>query len=407
MNRNTGMVDFGEGGLRELHANILIIENDPVIGALLPEILEESGHRSTWVTSGQEAEPLLRSQQHHLVFLDWNLDDEDGLELTARWRSEGIRTPILLMTASAEAELYKDALRAGCDDFLRKPLTPAVVLMRTQSLLRQALLERERAALISETISGVVKLLGELIEVTNPVAAQHSQRIQKLVAGMAEGLRWKEMWTLETASMLSLMGALVMPPEILEKVSRGKPLSLSEQRVYRRHPRAAQGLLQTIPMFERVAAMVGHQAPELRSASRLTPLDKDKSILRGGLLLHLATQVSLSLSRGEDPDDIVTAYRRRSPQRYRSLMPAGWQDALDAAIPRKGRCTSLTVSLKELREGMVIDQDVLTGNGTVLLGAGRQLNRLTIERIHRFASSQGIKEPIYIESAEPQDKSAA
>lgn len=105
--------------------NILIAEDDFISRKLLTNILKELGHTVASASDGEEAWRMYQTMPTRIVVSDWLMPKMDGLELLRRIRAEakGEYTYFILLTANVgQRENYFQAMKAGVDDFLAKPL---------------------------------------------------------------------------------------------------------------------------------------------------------------------------------------------------------------------------------------------------------------------------------------------
>lgn len=106
---------------------VLIAEDDPVNSLILQSTLKKLGHDPIPTANGFEAlEVLARREDIQVVVSDWMMPRVDGLELCRRIRARRRfrYTYILLVTARADKKSYLQALDAGADDFIAKPVDP-------------------------------------------------------------------------------------------------------------------------------------------------------------------------------------------------------------------------------------------------------------------------------------------
>ncbi len=117
---------------------VLIAEDDRVSALLLQRTLERMGHEATVSTDGQEAWNAYRDAPFSLVISDWMMPGMDGLELCRRIRQSGADsyTYVILLTARAQREDHLEALEAGVDDFLTKPLNQGGLAARMKTAQR-------------------------------------------------------------------------------------------------------------------------------------------------------------------------------------------------------------------------------------------------------------------------------
>src|SRR5688500_12243820 len=100
---------------------LLLVEDDHVLGKAIQRGLADAGHSCKWVRSGQQGLNEASSQRFDAVVLDLLLPDLAGLDVMKRLRQEGLRTPVLMLTALGSIEDRVGGLNAGADDYLVKP----------------------------------------------------------------------------------------------------------------------------------------------------------------------------------------------------------------------------------------------------------------------------------------------
>jgi two-component system phosphate regulon response regulator PhoB len=119
---------------------VLVVEDEPDIRALIVHHLTRDGFRCRTAGDGAEALAQLRAGLPDLVVLDLMLPGMDGLELTRRLRAEPAwgRLPIIMLTAKADEVDRIVGLEMGADDYVAKPFSPKELLARVRAVLRRA-----------------------------------------------------------------------------------------------------------------------------------------------------------------------------------------------------------------------------------------------------------------------------
>ena len=115
--------------------NILLVEDDSALQGALNELLIREGYEVIQADSVLQAKKQL-TELVHLILLDVTLPDGDGVSLCRQWRSEGITTPILFLTAKDEEYDVVRGLDAGGNDYVTKPFRIQELLSRIRVLLR-------------------------------------------------------------------------------------------------------------------------------------------------------------------------------------------------------------------------------------------------------------------------------
>ena len=119
---------------------VLVVEDEPDIQALIVHHLSSDGFRCRTASDGAQALALLRASVPDLVVLDLMLPGIDGLELTRRVRAEPAwaRLPIIMLTAKGDEVDRIVGLEMGADDYIAKPFSPKELLARVRAVLRRA-----------------------------------------------------------------------------------------------------------------------------------------------------------------------------------------------------------------------------------------------------------------------------
>ena len=115
---------------------ILLVEDDAALRGALEELLCREGYDVVKASNVRSAREGLDSTID-LVILDVGLPDGDGVELCRSWRSEGIQTPILFLTAKDEEMDVVRGLDSGGNDYVTKPFRMQELLSRIRALLRR------------------------------------------------------------------------------------------------------------------------------------------------------------------------------------------------------------------------------------------------------------------------------
>src|SRR5919108_6483281 len=117
---------------------ILVVEDEKKTAAFLSKGLREAGFAVDVARDGQEAAQIAPKSKFDLLLVDIMLPKKDGWELVADLRRDGIRTPILFLTARDSVRDRVKGLNLGADDYLVKPFAFSELLARVRSLLRRS-----------------------------------------------------------------------------------------------------------------------------------------------------------------------------------------------------------------------------------------------------------------------------
>lgn len=115
---------------------ILLVEDDTALRFALEELLLREGYSVIKASNVREAQNAMHSEID-LAMLDVGLPDGDGVTLCRQWRSQGVQTPILFLTARDEELDVVRGLDAGGNDYVTKPFRMQELLSRIRALLRR------------------------------------------------------------------------------------------------------------------------------------------------------------------------------------------------------------------------------------------------------------------------------
>jgi two-component system alkaline phosphatase synthesis response regulator PhoP len=119
-------------------ARILIVEDDPRLALGLQDDLKLEGYEVQVAGDGVEATRLAREQAFDLVILDVMLPKKDGFEVCRELRRDGLRMPIIMLTARTQESEKILGLDVGADDYVTKPFSPRELRARIKAALRRA-----------------------------------------------------------------------------------------------------------------------------------------------------------------------------------------------------------------------------------------------------------------------------
>jgi two-component system copper resistance phosphate regulon response regulator CusR len=116
---------------------ILLVEDEAKVARFVQEGLEAEGYQVEVAADGKSGERKARTGDFDLILLDILLPKKNGFEVLQSLRRDGIKTPVLMLTARSGTEDIVQGLDHGADDYLTKPFAFNELLARIRSLLRR------------------------------------------------------------------------------------------------------------------------------------------------------------------------------------------------------------------------------------------------------------------------------
>lgn len=216
----------------EERPTILILDHTEVNRRLLRSMLKAERYRILEARHPSEAVALLSSESVDLVILDLVLTGMSGPEFCRVLKSDrrGQLIPVLMLTSVRGAENEIEGIESGADEYLLKPVHPAVLRSRVRAMVRHKL-----AINTLEEAESILFALAQAIEQRDAYTAGHCERLAcySVAIGMALGLPRTQLLALHRGGFLHDIGKISIPDAILHKPG---PLTAAEWALVKRHP---------------------------------------------------------------------------------------------------------------------------------------------------------------------------
>lgn len=364
---------------------LLFVDDDPAVLRQVATLLLHSEFSFHSAFLGVEGISLLQGAgPFAAVVCARRLPDMVGLTFLRRAHAIAPDTSLLLVAGPEDfAAVVAAANEVPLGGVLQAPYTEAAL----HAALARAVLQYEQrhaARLLDDQLThGSVQAILELLEMTRPDAAHRAQRLKTRVQALAVRLKIEERWPLEAAAALSQLCCLSLSPELLDKIHAGGALHALEKAAQARGLAAAARILRHIPRLNVVSWILAH------SADDLPPSGPHPVAALGAKLLHFAIDLEALHAQGLKPRAALDALRGRA--RY----DASLLDAQAAIIGEEEQLDVRELSLRELREGMRLVQDLRLKSGLLLAASGYELTHSFVERSQEYLPGT-ISEPIRV-----------
>ena len=127
---------------------ILIIDDEKDNTEIIKDILEDVSYSTMLAKSASEAKAVLSANDFDLILMDVWMPGQDGISLLSEWHSEGLNTPVVMMSGHAEPSDIVRAMKLGAVDFLKKPLHDFLPILRN-------IMTREEPEQAVQHVSGI------------------------------------------------------------------------------------------------------------------------------------------------------------------------------------------------------------------------------------------------------------
>ena len=189
-------------------------------------------------------------------------------------------------------------------------------------------------------------------------------------------LGWTNTLKYELAGMLSQIGIVAVPQEIVEKRFRGLALSPEEEQIYRMHATVAATLLSQIPRMNEVVSLIGCQADCFGDAPDGPEMSQDAVLLN--LCLEFDDHVQAGVAREQAGDMLRDKWVARAPAVLKAFLETAFSDS--GYLP--GR-----VALKDLLPGMILRQNIHDAQGMLIMARGQEVSEIASIKLARLRAS--------------------
>jgi response regulator RpfG family c-di-GMP phosphodiesterase len=379
----------------ETLARVLFVDDEPLVLDALSRTLRGEFDVVVAVGAAAGLEALSRHDDLTVVVSDYAMPQMNGAQFLAAARAARPDASRILLTGQADLQGTAAVINGGgIHRLLLKPTEREDLVAAVRSGVEQHRLVTAERDLLDNTLRGSVRALTEVLALTNPGIFARSVRVRDLVRAISLETGHEPPWHLELAAMLSDIGAIAVPADVMERVHDGGELGVEEAAMVARLPQVADEVLAGIPRIGEVRDAILGQAAHWDGSAGSDPR-AGTAIPLGGRLLALAGAYDALESTGATPGRAIATLRAR-----RGVYDPDLLEALGTVSQGRALRQPKPVALTELVTGMVLSEAVLTADGMKLVAMGTELSATHLTRIRNFTDSgRGVREPVLVYGA--------
>jgi response regulator RpfG family c-di-GMP phosphodiesterase len=345
-------------------------------------------------TSGAEGLIQIRENGPFVVVVsDFRMPNMDGAAFLAAARSASPDTTRILLSGQADLTGTAAVVNEGqVFRMLLKPITPEVLTAALRDGVAHHHMVVAERELLEQTLQGSVKALIEVLALINPALFARVGRLRRLVGKLLDELQPPDRWTIELAAALSQLGMASLPPAVTKKIEAGAVLAPAEQHMVDQVPAVTEQLLSGIPRLGPVITAIrysrkgydGSGYPDEPVAGEQLPL--------GSRILRIVEDFEEQIAVGAVDRLALSALSQRSHLYDPHLLAT-----FAGAVGEKTVMYAHTVAVADLAPGMVLDADMETRTGVLLISRGQEITPSLLTRIRNFARMEaGVAEPVAV-----------
>lgn len=367
----------------------LFVDDEPHVLQSIKRQLRKRFELQT-AEGGDAALRILKEEGPFAVIVsDMRMPGMNGIELLKKVKDIYPDIVRIMLTGNADQETAIEAVNTGqIFRFLNKPCPPSLFITSLALAQRQYKLQTAEKELLQKTLKGSVKVLSELLSLSNPVAFSSGLRCKGYVMQIAKILNLPNLWQYEVSALMSQIGCVTIPGEVLSKVYVGQELSEAEQNMYRTHPEVGAKLLEKIPRLENVSKIIALQQLRFDEYDEELNSHEFEEVLLGAQILKAAIAFDLLMFSGKSRGEAIH-HMQHDDGTYN---PKVIQPLNELKINMEERIVALNTS--DVSIGMTAAENVMAKNGALIIPKGQTITWSIMKGLQNFSRQVGIIEPI-------------
>lgn len=388
----------------EKKAILLVDDETKVLSSLSRSLLMEDYNEIKTATNGQEGLDLINETADLAVVVsDYMMPGMNGIDFLARAREIRPDASRILLTGLADLEMALDAVNKGnVYRFLLKPCPSDVFIGAIQDGIRYHQLITGEKELLSKTLNGSIKVMIDILAAVNPDIFAKASRLRKLGHELAFALRMEDQsWEVELSALLSQVGAVTIPRNVMVKWQTGGILDESEREMVKTIPKVSKQLISNVPRLENIAKAVGYQDCTYSRPNNLDyPTGKNIPVI--ARILKIIIDYDQFLERNYVPIKSYQSMLKHEEDYDPDILGVFAEKVIRLEKQPTGKVSDIHKGEKEiyvddLKLGMVLSRDVVDKNGILIVARNTTITEVMMYKLINYFHSQAIIEPVSVQ----------
>lgn len=317
------------------------------------------------------------------IISDYRMPQMDGLRFLEEAASLAPETVRIMLTGYADLDIALQAINRGSIfRFLTKPCSDRDMLKAVDDALEQYRLITAERELIQNTLTGSIRLLTDLFSAVQPDSFARAGNVSRLAKRVAERVGIRKTWEIEVAALLSQIGTITLPAELIDKKFSDEGLTEQEDALFKSHSQIGSKFIANIPRLEEIARALLFQ---FRGFDGSGPPDE---VLQGEKIPLLARILKLVLDYDYYYETECIAMRSlKKLKQAKHLYDPRLLAALEAEILNIENGYQYMVSevgISGLEGGMILVDGVYDQSGALLIARGTVINDVLKARLINY-----------------------
>ena len=323
-----------------------------------------------------------------VVVSDFKMPGMNGVEFLTQAREIAPDTVRVMLTGQAEEKTAAIAINEGkIFRFLYKPISSGDFMKCLEEAIHQYKLVYAEREVLEETLKGSIEMMTDILSLTNPMAFSRATRVQEYAHQLGSELGVKDIWQLEVATMLSHLGYVTIPKEILEKHANGESLDSHELQMFEDISMVTEKLIGHIPRLEKILEIITRSHRE----SSFGTISMDDTIAVAASVLRTCTRFDELIEKGYGKIEAIKDLMIY-PTRYNQTV----LDQLKFVEVKTRSADTKRIGINQIRVGMVLNEAIKTTEGLTVAPKGFKVNDLIRQLLKNLHLQDSIPEMVEV-----------
>ncbi len=371
---------------------ILFVDDEPNVLQSIRRSLRKKFDLDTAEGGEAALQKLEEDGGFAVVVSDMRMPGMNGVELLSQAKKRWPETVRVMLTGNADQQTAVDAVNEGdVFRFLNKPCETDDLARTVTAAIRQHELITAEKVVLEQTLRGSIKALADVLALANPEVFGRTARHKSRIGKLAHELGLDDVWKVESAAMLSQIGCVSLPADLVLRKSQGGRLSDEEMADFAAHANAGADLLKAIPRMEEVAEAIRYQEKNFDGTGYPRDSVRGDAIPLGARMLKIVADFDALESSGSDPVSSIETMRQQAGHYDPAIF-----SAFEKTVAKAAQMTARTLEISQLTDSMVIAADVVTSENVLLIAKGQETTLSARRHLQQYCTNGLIEDKVHV-----------
>lgn len=349
-----------------------------------------------FTTSPKEALIYLQKNNNIAVIIsDYKMPLMNGAEFLNKTIPISPQSIRIMLTGQADIDAIVSIINDGnIFRFLTKPCPPGLFIKNIEDAIKQFRLEKVEKELLSKTLTASIQVMMDIMVLAKPSIFNRSIRLKKYIAKVLNELKVANKWQIEIASVLSHLGFITIPDEIIKKLNTNEKLDLEDTVLYQLYTKTSNEIISKIPRLEHVAKIIKYQEKDFDGEGLPADKIKGSDIPFGSRVIKIAIDYDKLIQQNFSHEAAISSLGSKKNKYDTEIIKAFGTALSESTIKRKYSIADLEIS--ELNSDMYIANDIISKSGVILGSSKQKISKVLIQTLKNYKQKNQLEGKIKV-----------